>query len=113
MINIFNSDNDNIACMETQSCQIMTTSTCIILKFESMIKKSIVTNHAFSTFITFSRINSPAHQFYHNIRFIISNLQKAFHQDNLLFVYLQFHKHNYLNKIADNISDLYASKESI
>ena len=61
MINIFISDNNNIACMERQSCQIMTTSTCIISKFESMITKSIVTNHAFSTFLTFSRINSPAY----------------------------------------------------
>ena len=40
--------------------QIMTVITYMICKFESMIKKPIVGNHAFSTFITFSRINSFA-----------------------------------------------------
>ena len=44
IINIFNSDNSNIAYIKTQHCHIMTIITYIILKFESMIKKPIVTN---------------------------------------------------------------------
>ena len=62
----------------------------MILKSESMIKKPIVTNHAFPI--------------YDNTAFIISNLQKYFQQDNLSFVGLQFYKHNCLNIFADNIS---------
>ena len=40
-------------------------------------------------------------------RFIISDLQKAFHQDNLSFLCLQLYKHNDLNKIADNTNSCY------
>ena len=50
--NIFVSDNSNIAYINTQHYQIMTTIAYRILKFESMIKKVIVTNHALSTSIT-------------------------------------------------------------
>ena len=46
IINIFNSDNSNIAYINTLHCQIMTTIVYRILKFESMIKKPIVTNHS-------------------------------------------------------------------
>ena len=82
----------------------MATIAYIILQFESIIKKAIVTNHAFSTFITFSRINSlRLYQLYRNVAFIISNLQKDFHQDNLSFVCLQFYKHNCLHILPDNI----------
>ena len=41
----------------TQNRQIMVTIAFRILKFESMIKKPIVTNHTFFISITFSRIN--------------------------------------------------------
>ena len=58
IVNILNSDNSNIADIKTKHCQIMTSIAYRILKFESMIKKPIVTNHASFTFITFSRINS-------------------------------------------------------
>ena len=58
VINIFNSDNSNIAYTETKNCQIMAYILYTILKFESVIKKPIVTNDAFFTAITFSRINS-------------------------------------------------------
>ena len=61
VINIFNSDNINIAYIKAQNRQIMTTITNIILKFEPMTKKPLVTNHAFFTSITFSRIDSSAY----------------------------------------------------
>ena len=57
-INIFNSYNSNIAYTKTQNHQIMATIAYRILKFEFMIKKPIVENHAFFTSITFSKINS-------------------------------------------------------
>ena len=44
------------------------------------------------------------YQFYRNTTFVISNLQKDFHQDNLSFVFLQIYKYNCLNILADNIS---------
>ena len=58
IIKNFNKDNSNITCSKTQNCQIMATIAYTVLKFEFMIKKAIVTNHAFFTSITFSRINS-------------------------------------------------------
>ena len=61
IFNIFNRDNSNIAYIKAQNCQIKATIAYRILKFESMIEKTIVTNHAFSTFITFSTINSFAY----------------------------------------------------
>ena len=61
IINNFNSDDSNIAYIKTQNLQIMATLAYRILKFEPMIKKLIVTNHAFFTGITFSRINSFAY----------------------------------------------------
>ena len=54
IINIFNSDNSNIAYIKTQHGQMMTAIACRILKIESMIKKPIVTNHAFFPVFTFS-----------------------------------------------------------
>ena len=44
------------------------------------------------------------YQFYRNTGFIISNLQKGFHQDNLSFVCLQFCKDNCQKILADKIS---------
>ena len=43
------------------------------------------------------------YQFYRNIAFIIYNLQKDFHQDNLSFVCLQFYKHDCLSILAFKI----------
>ena len=84
IISIFNSDNNNIAYINTKHCQIMTIISYRILKFESMIKKPIVTNHEFFAVVTFSKINFfHLYQFYCNTAFIISNIQKHFHQDNL------------------------------
>ena len=75
-----------------------------------MIKKAIMTNLCCCYFLQdlFLRL----YQFYHNTAFIISNLQKDFHQDNLAFACLQFYKHNCLNIFEGNIL-LYTSKESI
>ena len=56
IINPFTSHNSNIANIKTQHSQIMTTITNIILKFKPMIKKPIVPNHAYFTFIIFGRI---------------------------------------------------------
>ena len=50
--NIFNSADNNIAYINIQHCQIMTTIAYIILKFKSMIKKPIVAYHAFFTVVT-------------------------------------------------------------
>ena len=63
-----------------------------------------MTNNAFFTVVTFSKINSFAD--YNSIViqiFIISNIQKHFYQDNLSLVCLQFYKHNRLNILGDNI----------
>ena len=51
------------------------TVTETILRLESMVKKPIVTNHAFSTFVDFNRINSFAYiNSIVNTAFIMSNL---------------------------------------
>ena len=57
IINIFNSDNSNIAYIKTAHCR---TIAYMILKFESMIKRKIMANHTFLTFgkINFAYINS-------------------------------------------------------
>ena len=101
-INIFNSDNSNIAYINTQHRKNMATIANRILKFESMIKKPIVANHTFFSVITFGKMNSFA---YINslVAQLISNLQKVVHQDNLSFACLQFYKHNCLNMLASNI----------
>ena len=52
IINIFNSDNRNITNIKKQNPQIMA---FIVYIIESIIKKPIVTNRVFITFITFSR----------------------------------------------------------
>ena len=56
IINTFNSDNSIIANIKAQH-QIMTLITNMILTFEPMIKKSIVTNHTLFALVAFSRIN--------------------------------------------------------
>ena len=61
IINIFNNDNSNIAYIKIQNCQVIVTITYRILKFETMIKKTTVTNRAFFTSITFNKINSFAY----------------------------------------------------
>ena len=58
IINLFNSDNSNIVHVKIHYHQIMMTVTDRILKFETMTKKSIVTDNTFFTVITFSRLNS-------------------------------------------------------
>ena len=58
IINIFNSNNNNVASIKTENSQIMKTVRYQILKFEPMIKKSIVANHAFLAVTTFSRTSS-------------------------------------------------------
>ena len=69
-----------------------------------MIKISIVANHAFFAVVTFSKIKFFAYiNFYYNTAFIVSNLWKDFHQDNLIFVYLQFYNYSCLNILAGNI----------
>ena len=76
----------------------MTTNAYGILKFESMIKKGIVTNHA-----VFAVAFLGLHQFYRTAEFI-SNLQKDFPLDNLSIVCLRFYMHNSLKILEDNIS---------
>ena len=102
IINILKSDNNNIAYIKVQHCQIMKTIAYRILKLESMIKKLIMKNHTFFAVATFSKTNSFP---YINSIVIhqISNLQKDFYQDSLSFVCLQFFKHNCLNILAGNI----------
>ena len=58
IINTFNSDSSNIANIKTKYCQIMTTITNRILKFNPMIKKPIAVDNKLLTVITFSRFNS-------------------------------------------------------
>ena len=57
IINTFDSDNSNIAYIKTQHRQTMATIAYRILKFEPMIKKSIVANQTFFTANTFSNDN--------------------------------------------------------
>ena len=61
IINIYDSNNSNITYINNKHCQIMTTIAYRIFKFESVIKKSIVTNHTFFAVVTFSKINSFAY----------------------------------------------------
>ena len=61
IINIFNSDNSNIAYIKTQNCQIFITIAYRILKFEPMIKTPILANYEFYVIATFSRNNSFAY----------------------------------------------------
>ena len=60
VVNTFISDNNNITDTETQLRQIMATTAYGILKFEPMIKKTIVANYTFFTVIIFRNINSFA-----------------------------------------------------
>ena len=57
IINIFNSDNSNIAYIKIQNCQVMGTIAYRILKCKSVVKKAILGNHAFLTSITVSMSN--------------------------------------------------------
>ena len=59
--------------IKTQHSQIMAIITNRILKFKLMIKKSIVTNHTFFTYLSRTNLNY---------------LQKDCHQDNLAFLCL-------------------------
>ena len=61
IISTFNGDNSNIAYIKKQDFQIKAVTAYIILKFESMIKKRIMSNHIFFTFTTFGKINSFAY----------------------------------------------------
>ena len=61
IINIFNSGDTNITYNKAQHGQIMATIVYKILKFEPMIKKSMVENHALFAIVTFSKINSFAY----------------------------------------------------
>ena len=85
IINMFYIDNKNMTCIKTQNCQIMTTIAYRILKFETTIKKPIVANHTFFTSITVNGISSVAYINFvrQNTVFILSNIQKDSHQDNL------------------------------
>ena len=58
IITTFNSDNINIVNIKKQHCRIIRIIRIRILKFKSMIKKTIVADNTFFTVITFSRINS-------------------------------------------------------
>ena len=62
-------------------------------------------NHTFFAFNTPGKINSFAYinSAYINSAFMIFNLQKDCHQDNLPLVCLHFYKYNCLNILADNI----------
>ena len=55
--------------------------TYIILKVESMIKKTIVINHTIFTVVTFKKIVSLI-SIHRNSALITSNFQKHFHLDN-------------------------------
>ena len=62
----------------------MTTISYRALKIKPMIKKRIVTNHTFFTFITSIRVNSFACINFIVIAFIISSLQKDRYQDRIV-----------------------------
>ena len=75
-----------------------------VLKFKSMIKRRIVTNHILLAVVTFIRINFLAYiDFFCNTAFARSNVQKYHYQDNLSFVCLTFYKHNWLIILSGNI----------
>ena len=101
IINIFDSDNSNIACINTYHCQIMTTTAYKILKFKSIINN----DKLYILFICYFQQDRffRLYQFYGNTAFIISILQKDFHQDNLSFLRLQFCNRNCVNVLAGNI----------
>ena len=102
IINIFESDNSNIAYINNLHCQIMTTIAYRILKFESIIKKPVMANYTSFAVVTSSKINSFAYISSIVIK-RLSNLQKYFHQDILAFACLHFYKHNCLNILEGNI----------
>ena len=54
---IINSDNSNTACIKTQNRQIMTAIANIMLKFQPILKKTIMTNHTFFAVVTFRKIS--------------------------------------------------------
>ena len=102
-MNIFNGDNSSIAYINTQHCQIIKTIAYIILKVKSMIKKPKVANYASLLLLLLQDLFLFLDQFYCNTSFIISNLQKYFHQYNMSFVCFQFCKHDYLKILTSNI----------
>ena len=58
IINTFISDNSNITSIKTQHQQILAAITNGFVKFEPMIKMSIVIDNTFFTVIHFSNISS-------------------------------------------------------
>ena len=84
IINIFNSDNSNIA-----------------YQYHLTLPKH--GNHYIDHCIDHLDQFLHLYQFYRNTAFIISNLQKCFHQDNLSFFCLYIYKHNCLNILEGNI----------
>ena len=61
IINIFNSDNSDIAYVKTQNSQIMASIAYRTMKYESMIWKRMVENHEFFASVPFRGINSFAY----------------------------------------------------
>ena len=86
VINIFNSDNSNTTEIMTKYTPIVTNIANEILKFKSIVKKPIVTNHTFFTVITFCNINSIVIQYLKISK--TNQSQKYCHQDNLPFLCL-------------------------
>ena len=93
IINTFNSGNSNITNIKMQHCQIMTTNTNKVLKFDPIIKKSNTKQKSNTT----------------SIRHIYQNQKPNFHQiqkdcqENLLFVWLELYKLNCLNILVHNV----------
>ena len=67
------------------------------------LKSKIMANHTFFAVVTLRKIKSFTCISYGNTAFIISNLEKYFHKNNLAFVWLQFYKHIFLNMLEGNI----------
>ena len=81
----------------------MTTTAYIILKYESVIRKPIMANHTFFAFVVLQDHLLRLYELYRLAAFVVFNLQKNFHQDNLPFVCFQFYKDNCLNILVGNI----------
>lgn len=78
IINSFNSDDNNVANINTEHKYIMTNITHRILKFESVMKRSVATNHTYFVVVIISKINLFAY-----INYIFTqNLNDLFLQIN-------------------------------
>ena len=76
-----------------------------IFKFESMIKKPTVENHAFCTSITLSGINSFAYQFYlykYINSIVIQLIRSNFHEFQKDFIKVIYHSpvYNFISIIV-------------